>query len=139
MSTKKFKIKLKPHEKVLHGLCVVCGHYGDDCEGTNKPAHTPTPLKVDLNVSLTDADGFAFDAQEIVADDGAITIGYIIDKEHAVFIVRAVNAHEELLQNLKNIEASFTRRCFRTGCNAAEELMLKSVRQTIAKAEARHD
>lgn len=23
-----------PHAKVAHGKCAVCGHYGDDCEGT---------------------------------------------------------------------------------------------------------
>lgn len=24
----------KQHAKVLHGLCGICGHYGDDCGGT---------------------------------------------------------------------------------------------------------
>jgi hypothetical protein len=23
-----------PHKKIAHGRCDVCGHYGDDCEGT---------------------------------------------------------------------------------------------------------
>jgi hypothetical protein len=44
--------EVKPHIKVLHGQCKVCGHYGDDCTGkskrnlgqSDKPAHYATVL-----------------------------------------------------------------------------------------------
>lgn len=26
-----------PHPQVLHGLCPVCGHYGEDCTGDENP------------------------------------------------------------------------------------------------------
>lgn len=31
----------RPHPKVKHGLCTVCGHYGDDCEGQEEVTLEP--------------------------------------------------------------------------------------------------
>lgn len=31
------------HTKVLHGLCPICRHYGDDCTGESTSDHTPGP------------------------------------------------------------------------------------------------
>lgn len=60
----------KKHEKVDHGLCKVCGHYGDDCTGIdaetlesgNRQTYTPgpwelQPLQADHGASLCIASG----------------------------------------------------------------------------------
>ncbi len=87
-------------------------------------SHTPTPWEVGFNK--------ADRTYHIVDCIGGSTMAFSADEENAAFIVRAVNAHEELLHALKCLVAQYD--------EANEESFAEAygnALEIIAKAEGR--
>lgn len=104
-----------------------------------KPTHTPTPWKI-VNRSLTDP----LDLSGRTIKDGRNRIlahlyptpsglGLEEQKANAAFIVRAVNAHEKLVEALRNAQAAL----LVLSPNATDTRMMRDIEQAIAKAEGR--
>lgn len=97
--------------------------------------HTPTPYKgpcaPDSNQVRSKAHVHTADGEKI-----AVLVGKDADR-NGRFIVRACNAHEELIAALKQSEIAVAELC--QGQNPANECwnILKQVRAALAKAETR--
>lgn len=103
------------HIKVPYGLCKVCGHYGDDCEGT-KPPHTPTPWTNDGRFL------FMSDKTQVVFDNEA----------DAAYTRKAVNNFDGMLTGL-HLALSI----LRGDTEETEENAIAYLKQEIAKAEGK--
>lgn len=57
--------------------------------------------------------------------------------KNAALIIRAVNAHQELIDSVNELRKALEPRWMRTGCNSTEEKALARVRLAIAKAEGK--
>ena len=124
----------------------VCGlqdRHNDPCTCTTQgtgPAHTPTPWSIDKE-TINDPDvvieskSGCFVAQ--VSSDADDTEA----QANAAFIVRAVNAHEELLDNIRQairaLEAGLddTGECI--GHVSTMDCVVDDLKQAIAKAEGK--
>lgn len=94
--------------------------------------HTPLPWRVEGDVEIV----AGINEKEVcIADiEGALDSGST-DRANAAFIVRAVNAHEEMLVLLKSIQEEFEAGR-RLGMEPGSCFALQ-VRDAIAKAEGR--
>lgn len=107
-----------------------------------KPAHTPTPWKVKETVKSFSTGAHSVEMGEIWLEDESMRIATGLLRKDAAFIVRAVNAHEEMLTALKaclsslrcvgidenNDTCGVTFTCHSCG-------VLRLAKQVIAKAE----
>lgn len=93
----------------------------------NEVKHTPTPWHLQSNFAWSDES----------KDRGAVFECHLVtgthvpedqNKANAAYIVRAVNAHEELIGLLKRIAQS-------VGCSGLGGSLPEEIRQAIAKAE----
>lgn len=97
----------------------MCGSNGchPDCPACEKPTHTPTPWELKGSYIVGDGNTVLNLTGAMAGDD---------TDADAAFIVRAVNAHEDLLLSLKRLESDPDDK------NARAE-----ARRVIAKAEDR--
>lgn len=121
---------MKTKQAYVNPCCGMKLAHRSDCKGT---IHTPTPWKVSIG-----------DTQTIIGPDGQCTaIAHgpqgewgKVGAEHranAAFIVRAVNAHEELLAAARAVNQAFSRSPF----TDAREDALQRLSDAIAKAEGK--
>jgi len=129
-------------KKVEHNHPGVCG---SKCADEFAPAaqHTPTPQLKGLLVSKTDDGRWQLIAQRQTDDSDYIVaqtgLGGPYTKANMDFIVRAVNAHEELLALVKEF-AELPMFCETPGIAAKDDdfdEMIGRAREAIAKAEGK--
>jgi len=98
--------------------------------------HTPTPW-----IAVNRGNGWYQVGQEpndeatLLMSLGAEAYG----DENAAFIVRAVNSHEdykEVAMYARALLKALAPRFYRTGCSDTEQVAIKCLRESIAKAEA---
>lgn len=97
------------HVKVNHGLCAICGHYGDDCHGdfplTVKTAHSPTRWAVGQETGST---RLCIYSEGENSGRNIALMGFQGDifkekeRANAAFIVRAVNCHSGNIEAMEN-------------------------------------
>ncbi len=134
MKTKKIstKFELKDCKELDHADC------GHPDVYASEPTHTPTPWWTEKSEGYNKA-YYLMGAQDPEGEEGNGTcIGsvYDISKKDAAFIVRAVNAHDEVLAFLKFLEAGVEDRISIAEMPSEEELT-KRLKAAIAKMEGR--
>lgn len=110
------KLPFCKHRKTVEG-CLYC----PENDGT-RARHTPTPWKHDGQ--------YVFDA-----DGHQVLNGYNLSKKLLDKIIRAVNAHDELVSALKRAEAALS--WFINDDGESDVEALEEVKAAIAKVEAR--
>lgn len=131
-------------EKLANGKLCGNGHLIVDgkCSVHWKPAHTPTPWLAVKAPASEHKEGIHWYIEEGSQHATVATIYMLCTKEwtdaNAAFIVRAVNAHEELLealyQALPYVEDQLQDQGYKPG---AVERKIKFIKEAIAKAEGR--
>jgi hypothetical protein len=112
------------------------------------PAHTPTPWEVhgpvkEGTLNLVDGKtskmrdvGYGIRGVEPKMFGGTVIgIEKGLTKANAAFIVRAVNAHDDLVSSASDLLKVLQSRFMRTGCSVIEEAAIKCLRAAIAKAQ----
>jgi hypothetical protein len=139
MSTELKACPLKDHPLCYinrQGKCTECSRLRF---AKKQGAHTPTPWKVrnwgkTLSISNGEIDGIAF-INPGNSDNG---IPDATDKANAAFIVRAVNAHMDMVFAIKRAMSALDDLSGTNAWTEGHAKVFKILEKAIAKAEARH-
>lgn len=93
---------------------------------TNEVSHTPTPWKIEWNIDPINAGEHSTGEVQIWAD---------VSEADAAFIVRAVNAHQEMKLTLESVLANIQEN--KEAFGGSRYSIISMIKKAIAKAEGR--